>query len=59
MLLCKRALFLDKYAPARSAAVLVDIFSDMFLSPYSSLPSGFLAEWIAHETGYERDDSLL
>jgi hypothetical protein len=33
----------DKYAPARSAAVLVDIFSDMLLSPYSCLTNGFLA----------------
>jgi hypothetical protein len=32
--------------------VLVDMFNDIFLSPYSScLPIGLLAVRIAHETG--------
>jgi hypothetical protein len=45
-------LFLLRYEPARSAAVLVDMFSDMFLSPMiECLPTGLHAGQIAHETG--------
>ena len=39
-----------RYDPARKAAVLVDMFIDMFCISYVCLPFGLLAEQIAHET---------
>jgi len=36
--------------PARRAAVLVDMFNDMFFISYGCvLPNGILARWTAHK----------
>jgi hypothetical protein len=56
---CSFALFCARYDPARKAAVLVDMFIDIFGISYGCLPVGILADRIVRETGYERNDSCL